>query len=76
MVPKYWRSSERATTCRAHPPAGQGHDRHRQETMKLVAIILTFNLYHRFQAEEIEICTQASNLIALAFEKFKAMEYE
>ncbi|HMU93844.1 MAG TPA: histidine kinase N-terminal 7TM domain-containing protein [Anaerolineales bacterium] len=42
---------------------------------RLGAIILTFNLYHRFQAEEIEICTQASNLIALAFEKFKAMEY-
>lgn len=41
---------------------------------KLGAIILSFKMYHRFQPEEVAICEQASSLIALAFEKFKAME--
>jgi diguanylate cyclase (GGDEF)-like protein/PAS domain S-box-containing protein len=41
---------------------------------KFGAIILAFKEYHRFQPEEIAICEQASSLIALAFEKFKAME--
>ena len=42
---------------------------------KLGAIILAFKLKHHFQPEEILICEQASSLIALAFEKFKAMEH-
>lgn len=41
---------------------------------KLGAIILSFKEYHRFQPEEISICEQAASLIALAFEKFKAVE--
>jgi len=41
---------------------------------KLGAIILFFKEYHHFQPEEISICEQASHLIELAFEKFKAME--
>jgi diguanylate cyclase (GGDEF)-like protein/PAS domain S-box-containing protein len=41
---------------------------------KLGAIILAFKEYHRFQPEEISICEQASHLIELAFEKFRAME--
>jgi diguanylate cyclase (GGDEF)-like protein/PAS domain S-box-containing protein len=41
---------------------------------KLGAIILSYREYHRFQPEEISICEQASNLIALAFEKFRAVE--
>jgi diguanylate cyclase (GGDEF)-like protein/PAS domain S-box-containing protein len=41
---------------------------------KLGAIILSFREYHRFQPEEISICEQAASLIALAFEKFKAVE--
>lgn len=42
--------------------------------IKLGAIILAFESKHRFLPEEILICEQASSLIALAFEKFKAME--
>jgi len=38
------------------------------------AIILSFKSRHGFQPEEISICEQAANLIALAFEKFKAVE--
>lgn len=41
---------------------------------KLGALIFSFDTYHKFSAEEISICEQASNLIALAFEKFLAME--
>jgi diguanylate cyclase (GGDEF)-like protein/PAS domain S-box-containing protein len=41
---------------------------------KLGAIILAFNSHRRFQSEEILVCEQASNLIALAFEKFRTME--
>jgi diguanylate cyclase (GGDEF)-like protein/PAS domain S-box-containing protein len=41
---------------------------------KLGALILSFREYHHFQAEEVSICEQAANLIALAFEKFRAVE--
>ena len=41
---------------------------------KLGAIILAFTHPHKFQPEEVSICKQASSLLALAFEKFKAME--
>ena len=41
---------------------------------KLGALILAFKKYHRFQPEEVSICEQAASLIALAFEKFKAVE--
>jgi len=41
---------------------------------KLGAIILSYTNYHHIQPEEISICEQASSLIALAFEKFKAVE--
>lgn len=41
---------------------------------KLGAVILAFKEYHHFLPEEISICEQASHLIELAFEKFKAME--
>ena len=41
---------------------------------KLGALILSFKEYHHFQPEEISICEQAASLIALAFEKFKAVE--
>lgn len=42
---------------------------------KLGAIILAFKSPHHFLPEEIDVCEQASSLIALAFEKFKAMEF-
>jgi diguanylate cyclase (GGDEF)-like protein/PAS domain S-box-containing protein len=41
---------------------------------KLGAVILAFNDPHRFSAEEISICEQAASLIALALEKFQAVE--
>jgi diguanylate cyclase (GGDEF)-like protein/PAS domain S-box-containing protein len=41
---------------------------------KLGALILACEEYHRFQIEEILICEQAAGLVALAFEKFKAVE--
>jgi diguanylate cyclase (GGDEF)-like protein/PAS domain S-box-containing protein len=41
---------------------------------KLGAVILAFNSHHRFQAEEISVCEQACALIALALEKFQAVE--
>jgi len=44
------------------------------EKNKLGALILSFEEYHLFQPEEISICEQAVNLMALAFEKFKAVE--
>lgn len=41
---------------------------------KLGALIISFDKLHQFQPEEITICEQASNLIALAYEKFQVME--
>ncbi len=41
---------------------------------RLGAIILSFDQIHRFQPEEVSISEQAASLIALAFEKFQAME--
>ena len=41
---------------------------------KLGALIFTFKENHQFHPDEIEICEQASSLVALAFEKFKAVE--
>ncbi|MCL4270842.1 MAG: diguanylate cyclase [Anaerolineales bacterium] len=41
---------------------------------KLGAVILTFNKSHHFLKDEISICEQASALIALALEKFQAVE--
>ncbi|MCE9645839.1 MAG: diguanylate cyclase [Chloroflexi bacterium] len=41
---------------------------------KLGAIILSFMDCHRFQPEEISICEQAAGLVALAIEKFQALE--
>ncbi|NJN79648.1 MAG: GAF domain-containing protein, partial [Anaerolineales bacterium] len=44
------------------------------EEKKLGAVILTFNKTHQFSADEISICEQASALVALALEKFQAVE--
>lgn len=44
------------------------------EEKKLGAVILTFNKTHQFLEDEISICEQASAVIALALEKFQAME--
>jgi len=44
------------------------------EQKKLGAVILTFNQSHKFSADEISICEQASALVALALEKFQAVE--
>lgn len=44
------------------------------EEKKLGAVILTFNKTHQFLEDEISICEQASAVIALAVEKFQAME--
>ena len=44
------------------------------KTKKLGALLVSFDETHRFDAEEIQICEQASGLIALALEKFQAME--
>ncbi len=41
---------------------------------KLGSVLLSFDKPHRFQPEEISICEQASALIALALEKFQAVE--
>ena len=41
---------------------------------KLGSILLSFDDLHSFQPEEIQICEQAAALIALALEKFKAVE--
>jgi diguanylate cyclase (GGDEF)-like protein len=41
---------------------------------KLGAIIFSFKEYHHFQPDEVSICEQAASLIALAFEKFQAVE--
>lgn len=42
--------------------------------LKLGSILLSFNQPHTFQPEEIQVCEQATDLIALALEKFKAVE--
>lgn len=44
------------------------------EQKKLGAIILAFNQSHKFSTDEISICEQASALVALALEKFQAVE--
>lgn len=44
------------------------------ENKKLGAVLLTFNKIHRFTTEEIMMGEQAANLIALALEKYQAME--
>lgn len=44
------------------------------EEKKLGAVMLTFNKTHQFLEDEISICEQASAVIALALEKFQAME--
>ncbi len=41
---------------------------------KLGSILLSFDDLHSFQPEEIQVCEQAAALIALALEKFKAVE--
>ncbi len=41
---------------------------------KLGAVMLSFDQTHHFQPDEISICEQAAGLIALALEKFQAME--
>jgi len=41
---------------------------------KLGALIISFETRHRFDSEEIEISEQAAGLVALALEKFQAME--
>lgn len=41
---------------------------------KLGAVLVAFDTVHRFDAEEVQICEQAASLIALALEKFQAME--
>ncbi|MBL8102625.1 MAG: diguanylate cyclase [Anaerolineales bacterium] len=41
---------------------------------KLGGILIAFNTLHAFQLEEIQICEQAADLIALALEKFNAVE--
>jgi len=42
---------------------------------RLGAIFLSFDRPHHFQPEEIALSEQAANLIALAFEKFQAVEH-
>jgi diguanylate cyclase (GGDEF)-like protein/PAS domain S-box-containing protein len=44
------------------------------EQKKLGAVILAFNQSHKFNPDEISICEQASALVALALEKFQAVE--
>lgn len=41
---------------------------------KMGAIIIAFNKLHHFQEDEISICEQAAALLALALEKFQAVE--
>jgi diguanylate cyclase (GGDEF)-like protein len=41
---------------------------------KLGAALVSFDSYHHFEAEEVQICEQAASLIALALEKFQAVE--
>lgn len=41
---------------------------------KFGALIIAFDTFHKFQPDEIAICEQAANLVALACEKFQAVE--
>lgn len=41
---------------------------------KLGAVLVSFEEYHRFDEEEIRVCEQAASLVALALEKFQAVE--
>jgi diguanylate cyclase (GGDEF)-like protein len=41
---------------------------------KLGAVLVSFEQLHHFDQEEIEVCEQAASLIALALEKFQAMD--
>lgn len=41
---------------------------------KLGAVLVSFEDYHRFDQEEVQICEQAASLIALALEKFQAVD--
>lgn len=41
---------------------------------KLGAVLVSFETPHRFIEEEVQICEQAASLIALALEKFQAMD--
>ena len=42
---------------------------------KLGALLISFNTLHHFEKEEIQVSEQAAALIALALEKFQAMEH-
>lgn len=44
------------------------------KTKKLGALLVSFDEPHRFDTEETQICEQAAALIALALEKFQAMD--
>lgn len=44
------------------------------DNKKLGAVLLTFNKTHRFSTEEITMSEQAANLLALALEKYQAMD--
>lgn len=41
---------------------------------KLGAVLVSFEEYHRFDEDEVRICEQAASLVALALEKFQAVE--
>lgn len=41
---------------------------------KLGAVLVSFEDHHRFEPEEVQICEQAASLIALALEKFQAVD--
>jgi diguanylate cyclase (GGDEF)-like protein len=41
---------------------------------KLGAVLVSFDNYHHFETEEVQVCEQAAALIALALEKFQAVE--
>lgn len=41
---------------------------------KLGAVLVSFDSYHHFDTDEVQICAQAAGLIALALEKYQAVE--
>lgn len=41
---------------------------------KLGAVLVSFDSYHHFETDEVQVCEQAASLIALALEKFQAVE--
>jgi diguanylate cyclase (GGDEF)-like protein len=41
---------------------------------KLGAVLVSFDNYHHFETDEVQVCEQAASLIALALEKFQAVE--